>query len=348
MTKQFLMTSVAALAVGTAPAIAQQTETLDVPANGGQVVVEQADPTVNVEVPDPVVSVDQAAPEVLVEQAQPEIVVSVPEPTVTVQQQAPIITVEQAQPEVTVRIPEPVVTVRMPEPRVAVAEGEPEVSVQQPEPVVRFVRPEPRITIEEAEPRVNIAAAEPQVNVDSADNAEVMIDQAEAEVSIESEGDGAVMVSQADPEVNIEQAEGADVNVAQAEPQVTITDTEMREETERASNEAMNMNRNAYVAFVDVTVADLLGQEVIGERGDVVGEVDSVVKTREGIAAIVGVGGFLGLGEHDIAVPLSQFDYAGGELRLSGMTEEEMEQMPQYNREEVVSMTPDMAIVENL
>ena len=85
-------------------------------ATGGQLVVEQQDPQVEVVVPEPTVSVSQAQPEVIVEQAEPEIVVSVPKPTVEVQQQAPIITVTQAEPTITVTIPEPTVTIRMPEP----------------------------------------------------------------------------------------------------------------------------------------------------------------------------------------------------------------------------------------
>ncbi|MGR3493622.1 MAG: PRC-barrel domain-containing protein, partial [Shimia sp.] len=118
--KAMLFGSVAAVALATS-AMAQEAndETMEdgvvveeggdatMALGAGQVVVEQAEPTVDVAVTQPEVTVDQAAPEITVEQPQPEVIVSVPEPTVTVEQQAPIITITQAQPQVTVRIPEP-------------------------------------------------------------------------------------------------------------------------------------------------------------------------------------------------------------------------------------------------
>jgi sporulation protein YlmC with PRC-barrel domain len=311
-------------------------------AMGGQIVVEQADAEVSVEVPDPVVTVDQAQPEVLVEQAQPEITVTVAEPTVTVEQQAPIITIEQAQPEVVVTIPEPTITVRMPEPDVNVATGEPMIDVEQMQPVVRFVRPEPRITIEESEPNVQVTSAEPEVRVNRAGAAAVAVEQAEAQVNIESEGDGNVMVSEAQPQVEIEQAEEAEIMVEQAEAEVLIEEGEeanvavveqdaMVETTDMAGLVTPE-SAGLYGAFTERRVADLVGMDVLGASGADVGEVDRLIANGGQLLAVVGVGGFLGLGEHDVAIPLDRFEMVGDDMVLTGVTEEQLEELPEWDQ----------------
>ena len=317
-----------------------ETTTATAGAMGGQIVVEQPDAEVDVEVADPVVSVDQARPEVLVEQAQPEITVTVAEPQVTVEQQAPVITIEQAQPEVTVAIPEPTITVRMPEPDVNVATAQPEVDVAQPQPIVRFVRPEPRITIEESEPNVQVTSAEPEIRVNEATAAEIDVEQAEAEVEIESEGDGQVRVTEAEPEVNIDQAEEAEIMVEQAEAEVEIEGGEeanvsVVDEAQMADTGLIladpEVAAGLYGAFADYRVADIVGMSVMGETGETVGEVDRLISDGEALLAVVGVGGFLGLGEHAVAIPLDRFAVSDDELMLDAMTEEELESMPEWD-----------------
>tara|TARA_R110002074_G_scaffold75423_3_gene172393 strand:+ start:217 stop:1341 length:1125 start_codon:yes stop_codon:yes gene_type:complete len=355
MTKHsLLLSSVAALALATTAAYSESHVRLDANGNpvsggasvssdplGGQIVVEQGDAEVDVTVPDPVVTVDQARPEVLVEQAQPEITVTVAEPTVTVEQQAPIITIEQAQPEVVVTIPEPTITVIMPEPNVNVDTAEPEIAVQQPEPIVRFVRPEPRITIEESEPRVEVTQAEPQIRLNRAEAAEIAIEQADANVNVQSEGEGEVVLSETDPVVNIEQSGQADVNVDQAEarvvidgnadPAVTIDGTD-GERAEAVSTDVQPPADPAASMFADVRVSDLVGMDVRGETGNEVGEIDSIVKGNDGLVAIVGVGGFLGLGEHEVAIALDRFERSDDVLILNALTESELEAMPAWDK----------------
>lgn len=351
MTKHsLLLSSVAALALSGGIAAADAHLDADgnpvvaVPdtATGGQIVVEQGDAEVDVTVEDPVVTVDQARPEVLVEQAQPQITVTVAEPTVNVEQQAPVITIEQAQPQVTVSIPEPTITVRMPEPDVNVQTSEPQIAVDQPEPIVRFVRPEPNITIEESRPQVNVTQAEPEVRVTGGEEAAVRVEQAEANVEIESEGDGNVLVSTEDPVVNIDQADEAAIAVDQPDANIVVeevdtADIEIAEEAEVEADvtglQATRIEgRSDYRAvFADATVADVLGMEVFGERGNDVGDVDSIIMTAEGPKAVVGVGGFLGLGEHNVALSMDRFTMTNNGLVLDALSEAELEGMPMWD-----------------
>ncbi|MCR8825967.1 PRC-barrel domain-containing protein [Pseudosulfitobacter koreensis] len=348
-----LLAGVSAVALLAAAPLAAQTSdepaaTADVA--GGQVVVEQEDATVDVTVPDPDVNVSQEAPVVTVEQGQPEVTVAVPEPTVRVQQQAPIITVEQAQPQVTVRIPEPVVTVMVPQPEVDVETGEPIVDLEQPEPVVRFVRPEPRITIEEAEPRITVESAEANVNVAAAENPEVSVERSEAEVNVQQGEDANVVVGAApQPEVNVEGADQADIDVMQQQARVVLEDYNADEQGNMA--EADRERYQAEVAVLPIfrlRVEELTGRNVATEMGEDVGEIDAVGMRGDTLVAIVGVGGFLGMGENNVAIPLEKLIMQGNEVIVPGVTEERLEMMPEFNEAEVRVLQPGVVMADEL
>src|SRR6188474_1997944 len=52
----------------------------------------------------------------------------------------------------------------------------------------------------------------------------------------------------------------------------------------------------------------LLGQKVYNNQGEMVGRIDDLILTKKVVTyAIVGVGGFLGLGRHDVAIPADRF-----------------------------------------
>jgi hypothetical protein len=46
--------------------------------------------------------------------------------------------------------------------------------------------------------------------------------------------------------------------------------------------------------------------------------------------AIIGVGGFLGVGTHDVAVPMSHIREEGNKLVLPGATREALKAMPEF------------------
>ncbi|KAF0675001.1 PRC-barrel domain-containing protein [Profundibacterium mesophilum] len=347
---------------------AEEVERQTMQTAGGQFVVEQAEPKVNVTVDEPQVTVDQPAPEVVVEQPEPTITVTQSKPTVNVEQQAPIITVEQAQPTVEVNIPEPIVTITMPDPKVNVDSAEPQVSVEQPEPTVRFVRPEPKIVVRDAEPQVNVSSGQAEVDVNNANQANVEITQAEPEVNVESAGEADIQVQQDEAQVNVQAADGADIQVEQAEADVRIEEgaaseepvapaadlavtgepvepvTEPVEETaepvERETDRVMMADipaRDGYsvMTFDELTADDLTGTQVYDANDEMVGEISELVMNGNEIGrAVIDVGGFLGMGERPVALEMNQISVQradGGEIRaFVEMTESELEAMPEY------------------
>ena len=317
---------------------------------GGQVVVEQEDAQVDVTVPEPDVNVSQDAPVVTVEQGQPEVTVAVPEPTVRVQQQAPIITVEQAQPQVTVRIPEPVVTVQVPKPQVDVETGEPIVDLEQPEPVVKFVRPEPKVTIEEAEPRVTVEQAEANVNVAESEEARVAVEQEEANGNVQQGEDANVVVEEAEaPEVNVEGAEGAEINVEQEQARVLMEDFNADEQGNMAEEDRTRYQENVQrLPIFNLTAEELTGRSVATETGEDVGEIDFIGVRGDTVVAIIGVGGFLGMGENEVAIPVEKLIMREDEVIVPGVTEERLESMPEFNEAEVEILDPGMRLAESI
>lgn len=79
--------------------------------------------------------------------------------------------------------------------------------------------------------------------------------------------------------------------------------------------------------FADVAVGDLVGADVKAGDGSSLGEVERVVALGGDVVAVVGVGGFLGFGEHDVAIPLQEFAPGEDALTLAGYSEEDLKAM---------------------
>ncbi|MBT8423489.1 MAG: PRC-barrel domain-containing protein [Silicimonas sp.] len=87
-----------------------------------------------------------------------------------------------------------------------------------------------------------------------------------------------------------------------------------------------------YAAIADRPVRDLIGINVVTEGGDDVGEIDTFVILENELMAVVGVGGFLGLGEHEVALSLKDLTWDGDRMVIP-FTEEELEAMPEWTEE---------------
>ncbi|MBD2748137.1 PRC-barrel domain-containing protein [Microvirga sp. BT688] len=57
--------------------------------------------------------------------------------------------------------------------------------------------------------------------------------------------------------------------------------------------------------------SDLIGTRVVGANNESIGDINDVIMDRNGqiMAAVVGVGGFLGIGEKDVAVPFNALEF---------------------------------------
>jgi len=79
-------------------------------------------------------------------------------------------------------------------------------------------------------------------------------------------------------------------------------------------------------------VADLQGREVISNSdGEKIGSVGDIVSNGDHLFAIIEHGGFLGIGGDEIAVPLNRLGLRGENLVLLGLSEEQIEHIPDYD-----------------
>ena len=76
----------------------------------------------------------------------------------------------------------------------------------------------------------------------------------------------------------------------------------------------------------------ILGKDVYNDTGDKIGEInDLIVSPTKAVSyAIVGVGGFLGMREHEIAVPVGKMKQEQGKIVLSGATKEALKAAPKF------------------
>jgi sporulation protein YlmC with PRC-barrel domain len=76
----------------------------------------------------------------------------------------------------------------------------------------------------------------------------------------------------------------------------------------------------------------ILGKDVYNDAGEKIGDINDLIvaPSRAVSYAIVGVGGFLGMGEHNVAVPVSKFKQQMGKIVLSGATKEALKAAPKF------------------
>ncbi|MEY8881361.1 PRC-barrel domain-containing protein [Donghicola sp. XS_ASV15] len=98
------------------------------------------------------------------------------------------------------------------------------------------------------------------------------------------------------------------------------------------------------MALAQKTVDDVIGMEVEAINGEDVGEIDYVIAGETGVEAVVGVGGFLGLGEYTVALPLNDFAVAEDETLILSQDADALKQMPQIDESAIESLPGDMVI----
>jgi sporulation protein YlmC with PRC-barrel domain len=76
----------------------------------------------------------------------------------------------------------------------------------------------------------------------------------------------------------------------------------------------------------------ILGQTVYNDKDEKVGKVDDIIVAPDKAIsyAIVGAGGFLNVGKHDVAIPVNQFKAADGKLILAGASRDALKAMPAF------------------
>jgi sporulation protein YlmC with PRC-barrel domain len=77
----------------------------------------------------------------------------------------------------------------------------------------------------------------------------------------------------------------------------------------------------------------ILGKPVYNELNDKVGDVDDIIVAPDKSIsyAILSVGGFLGMGEHYVAIPFNQLKAGEGKFVLRGATKDALKAIPNFD-----------------
>ncbi|UUP18337.1 PRC-barrel domain-containing protein [Nitratireductor thuwali] len=320
-----------------------------------RIVVEQPNPRVTVQQDSPEITYDQPEPRVNVRQGQPEVIVRQAEPTVRVEMPRPRITIDQPEPEIVVRMPEPDVAVSVPEPEIDVSQTQPEVRVRQPEPEVRIQdEGDARVQVERSQPIVqqqDQGQQQAQVNVER-QRPQVRYEAARPNVQFEMTGEPQVTFNRTgEPQVRFETAEqqqtadqrqqrrgGEQDQQQQARAQADGAEETASVGQQGVSDRTYRMLRGdggqeASGQTASVPVSEIVDRDLVNARGDELGTVERVIRSNDRLYVVLSHGGFLGLGEDEVALPLDRISAlrGGDELVLRGMTEEDIEQLPEVD-----------------
>jgi len=88
-------------------------------------------------------------------------------------------------------------------------------------------------------------------------------------------------------------------------------------QTTTANNNAASMHREG-----EYRASKLVGVNVYNEANEKIGDINDVILDKSGKVAnvILGVGGFLGMGEHDVAVPFDKLKFVNEPARSASTT----------------------------
>jgi sporulation protein YlmC with PRC-barrel domain len=114
--------------------------------------------------------------------------------------------------------------------------------------------------------------------------------------------------------------------------------------TNGARAQAGNAAPVAGHAVLGVTVAEqrliatgyraskLLRQDVYNDKGEKIGKIDDLVVAPDGTLsiAVVDVGGFLGMGDHRVAVPVRQFEHIAPKAVLPNANKDQLKALPKF------------------
>lgn len=327
-----------------------------------QIIVRQQQPTVHVKMPQPVITIDQPQPEIIVRMPKPQVAVVTPQPEVKVTQSQPQVKVTQPKPEVQVQMPSPDVNV----------ESQPQANIQihREQPIVQLKREgDAQVNVQQGEPKVSYEAAKPKLEVEPSGAPKVVFNQtgtpqvrfeqmpaggqANADQSETGTPDQAA-VQQDTQQVNQQQTAS---NGASGEKEQSAGAGSSADDTTGSVDQpgfsAEDQQRIGSVSDDEqtnqgspVAVSDLQNKPVVNYKGQRLGTIDSVVQQKSGDTfVVISHGGFLGLGERNVAFPVKRLSMANdGQIRLRGLTPREMKDMPRFDAQGSLTLSPDQTI----
>jgi len=186
----------------------------------------------------------------------------------------------------------------------------PEIIVKQPPPVVTVQPHAPNVTVTPGKPDVSVQQAQPKVEV--------------------TNPTPNVSVDTGKPDVKVLPAEKPDVAVKAPAGNATVGSGT----TTAPASGPLTVAPTAGVFPMTDDVKSLMGKDVYGANGKKVGEINNLLVGPDNRvhAAVVEFGGFLGIGEHKVAVPWDQLNVTKDRV-TANMTEDQIKAAPRWDKD---------------
>lgn len=100
-----------------------------------------------------------------------------------------------------------------------------------------------------------------------------------------------------------------------------------------AAGQSVSSQRGAFSNAAHAS--DIIGKKALSTNGETVGSIDDLLITADGRvqAAVVDVGGFLGMGQHTVAIDWKALRVSPSNDRVTiSMTKEELKAAPEYDK----------------
>jgi len=105
-------------------------------------------------------------------------------------------------------------------------------------------------------------------------------------------------------------------------------------ERQASGSAAGRLNERSTMSVASLSAQEMMGKQVLTERGERVGEVDDVLLRSRNRPShvVVGVGGFLGVGERNVAVDVDRLRYSGerNALVVQDMSRDQIANLPEF------------------
>jgi sporulation protein YlmC with PRC-barrel domain len=191
----------------------------------------------------------------------------------------------------------------------------PEIVVKQPPPVITVQPHAPNVTVTPGKPDVAVQQAPPKVDVmNPTPN---------------------VAVDTGKPDVKVLPAEKPNVTVSQAtnKPDVNVGTT-AAPDARPPGTDAVVVAPTAGTFPVAKDVDKLIGKDVYGADGKEIGELNNFLLDPDSRvrAGVIEFGGFLGIGEHKVAVPWNDIKLQGDRLTVN-LTKDQIKAMPRWQKD---------------
>jgi len=131
-----------------------------------------------------------------------------------------------------------------------------------------------------------------------------------------------------------------------AQPPKTTDQNQATTTTEQPAAGTSSFTVSGLDAGNVIMASSLIGSTVYSSANENIGDINDVIISKDGkvLAAVIGVGGFLGLGEKDVAVPMDRISFSRDENNNMKFTidasREELEQAAAFDRTKLIVGAP--------